>query len=260
MQVRLGFAVAAHLEPDILLVDEVLAVGDAAFQEKCLGKMGDVAREGRTVIFVSHNMGSVRSLCERCILLRNGRLERDGDPVDVTSHYLSSGLTAGGLEGEVCWLDSTRAPGGDEVRLRSIRVLGANGSVRPIFEPEEPIRVEITYRVLKRVMGMRMVVHLIDEQGGVVLASTDHDTREAEVYPGTYRTVCEIPACLLNTRRYFIAVNCGIPGVRVLVPKGHFLAFDVAGAGLHGSCYPEAWPGAVAPRLRWQTEQVPEEQ
>ena len=111
MYVRLAFAVAAHLEPEILLIDEVLAVGDAAFQKKCLGKMGEVAsKHGRTVFFVSHNMGAVRSLCEDAILIDGGRLVMSGKPGPVISHYLSASLPAeGGTDGEVAWTGTEAA-------------------------------------------------------------------------------------------------------------------------------------------------------
>jgi lipopolysaccharide transport system ATP-binding protein len=146
MYVRLAFAVAAHLEPEILVVDEVLAVGDAQFQKKCLGKMSAVVEEGRTVLFVSHNMGIIRSLCSQTILLVDGQIARYDQTNDVINYYLSdaSQVVSGG---EISW-DPENAPGSDELRLFRIRLLGNQGKPQSTFDVEQPIKVEITYRLL----------------------------------------------------------------------------------------------------------------
>ena len=123
---RLAFAVAAHLEPEILLVDEVLAVGDAAFQKKCLGKMGDVSRQGRTVLFVSHNMGAISQLCRRCILLERGMLSLDGSPGDVIARYV--GNTAQVEEGTE-W----ERTGSGKVHVRIVKLFDENDLVKPDF-------------------------------------------------------------------------------------------------------------------------------
>src|SRR5207244_1621391 len=143
MFVRLAFAVAAHLEPEILFIDEVLAVGDAGFQRKCLGKMGEVAtKHGRTVFFVSHNMGAIRSLCETAILIDGGRLVKHGKPADLISHYLSSAISRDNeAEGQLFWNGTTQAPPGtDEVCLRGLRLVGANGKSQATFEADKPIK------------------------------------------------------------------------------------------------------------------------
>ncbi len=124
MSVRLAFAVAAHLEPEILLVDEVLAVGDAEFQRRCLGRMEDLSDSGRTVVFVSHQMQAVAQLCDRAILLEKGRVELDGPSGDVVAQYLQG---SGGSGSTRSWPDPTTAPGNDLVRLRSVRVVDEDG-------------------------------------------------------------------------------------------------------------------------------------
>src|SRR2546423_261173 len=145
MYMRLAFAVAAHLEPEILLVDEVLSVGDAAFQKKCLGKMGDVAREGRTVLFVSHNLSSISVLCNRALYMAAGNLMEDGPAAKVVESYMTKAV-GGAPSAEWDRLES--APGNGAMRLRSVRVLDAGGQVCGSFRVDEPRRVRGAYPVL----------------------------------------------------------------------------------------------------------------
>ena len=130
MYLRLAFAVAAHLEPEILIVDEVLAVGDAAFQRKCLGKMGEVASSGRTVLFVSHNLQAVNTLCTRTILLDRGRIAATGATTDVVATYVASAREAATSESKE-WNDLNRAPGNSRIRVRAVRVVPEK-SIRPV--------------------------------------------------------------------------------------------------------------------------------
>src|SRR5207237_205061 len=146
MYLRLAFAVAAHLDPEILLVDEVLAVGDARFQRKCLDKMQDVAEHGRTVIFVSHNMPAVTRLCPRAILLDNGRVISDGRSPQVVSVYLKSGL---GTTAAREWVNSSVAPGNDIVRLCAVRVRNHAGEISDALDIRQPIQIETEYEVLQ---------------------------------------------------------------------------------------------------------------
>ncbi|MDH7500151.1 MAG: ABC transporter ATP-binding protein, partial [candidate division NC10 bacterium] len=255
MFVRLAFAVAAHLEPEILIVDEVLAVGDAAFQKKCLGKMGTVAQEGRTVLLVSHNMGMVRSLCQRSLLLADGQMVMDGRPDGVIAHYLASSSN-GMAEGEVGWPKEEEAPGDDFMKLRSIRLIGPLGRPQGTFGWDQPIRVEITYRVMRPMRGMRLVLGLVNQEGILAFASTNHNLRDDGVLsPGWYRTSCTIPERLLNRGRYLIRLSAGIPGVRKLMPGRELLSFSVEGGGSHGSYFPESWPGVMAPVLEWEADE-----
>lgn len=252
MKVRLAFSVAAHLEPEVLMIDEVLAVGDVAFQKKCLGKMDDVARGGRTVLFVSHNMGMVRSLCDRSILLENGFITMDGETSTALTHYLAQGGEGGLGGGEVVWSEE-QAPGRDEFRLRAVRLTDQAGVVRDTFQADQAIQVEIEYEVKQPMRGMRFVLTLMTQEGEVAFASTDHLGHE-EHDLGLSRALCTIPPALLNRRVYRLKLHAGIPGVKQLLKPMEVLSFDVIGAAQHGSYYPEQWPGVVAPSLMWSTE------
>lgn len=251
MYVRLAFAIAAHLEPEVLIVDEVLAVGDAAFQRKCLGKMGDVAQSGRTVIFVSHNMAAVRNLCHEAILLDRGRVVQSGSAPDVIDGYLNQLFASTATDGEMHWDDNDQAPGSDEVRLISVRALDTKEMQRGVFDLSEPVRIEMTYHVYQPVDDMRWVIKVMCDDGTIALATTDHTQRAAHTDPGIYRSVCTIPEHLLNVGRYTLRINAGCPGVKEYVPGGSFLRFETTRSTDHGSNYTEQWPGAVAPLLKW---------
>jgi lipopolysaccharide transport system ATP-binding protein len=252
MYTRLAFAVAAHLEPETLIVDEVLAVGDAAFQKKCLGKMGDIAKEGRTVLFVSHNMGAIRSLCGRAILLASGAVAFDGSPADAITRYLSS--DGGAEEGALVFEEP--ASKDDDVALRSIRLLDPLGQTQGTHEAGNPIRVEIVYDVRKALRGARMNLRLSTQDGEIAFVSTDHMSRDADQASGRYRATCTIPGKLLNRRSYVVGVSVDVPGVRVVLPRREYLSFMVEGAGNQGSNFPESWLGVVCPQLPWTVESI----
>ena len=255
MYVRLAFAVAAHLEPEILVVDEVLAVGDVQFQKKCLGKMEDVAeKEGRTVLFVSHNMGTLKSLCNASILLSQGKLIQQGLTSEIIDLYLRSSNQDNELNGEIHWHNLKLAPGGEEMRLVSIRLLNLDNIVQNKFDAEQQIQVEITYQICQLVKGMRLVLQVINAEGIIAFASTDHYLRGEKTDVGLYTTICKIPKLLFNKGLYKIKVHAGCPGVKVLVQGQEFLSFTVEKNVHHGSNYSEQWPGVVAPQLDWKTK------
>jgi lipopolysaccharide transport system ATP-binding protein len=258
MRVRLAFSVAAHLEPEILLVDEVLAVGDAAFQMKSLGKMDDVARAGRTVLFISHNMGMVRALCRGSILLDNGSIVADGKTEKVINSYLATYVENANIGGQVQWNDETIAPGGKEMRLCSIRLLGPTHVPQSLFNASEPIQVEIIYEVLNTIHGMRMVLILITQEGEIVFTSTDDYDRKPTLHPGKYQTVCIIPPQLLNHKQYYLKIRSDIPNVKWLLPDEIYLSIKVSGGEKPGTRQPESWPGVVAPTLSWTTQSISE--
>ncbi|MEA3188610.1 MAG: lipopolysaccharide transport system ATP-binding protein [Chthoniobacter sp.] len=259
MYVRLAFAVAAHLEPEILMVDEVLAVGDAAFQKKCLGKMSEVRNEhGRTVFFVSHNMGAIRSLCESAILIESGRLVMHDTPQNVITHYLSSTIAGQDeMDGQVFWnADTEPAPGTDDLFLRGIKLKGISGATQSMFEADQAINIEIHYQVAARLRGVRFKLSILTQDGDVAFVATDHSFQPTTLAPGIYRSVCAIPGGLLNRREYVVGISCDIPGERMLIAQGEYLGFTVSGAGNQSSNYPEAWPGAVCPRIDWNVQQL----
>ena len=256
MYVRLAFGVAAHLEPEILVVDEVLAVGDSAFQKKCLNKMESVNQEGRTVLIVSHNMAVIKSLCSSAILLDHGKTGEIGPTDRVVNAYLCASADDIGIKGEINWPNTNIAPGSREIRLHSIRILGSQNRTQSVLDPEKPIRIAIEYKILETIMGMRFVLQIINADGVVAFSSTDHDLRPVESVRGIYRTVCTIPSDLLNSGKYFVVLHGGCPGVKKLFGGKEFLEFHVERSRHHGSHYPEHWPGVVAPRLHWETNPV----
>ncbi|MHB8470988.1 MAG: ABC transporter ATP-binding protein [Gaiellaceae bacterium] len=258
MQVRLAFAVAAHLEPDILLVDEVLAVGDAAFQAKCLGKMGDVAGEGRTVIFVSHNLAALANLCRRSVLLVNGRKHLEGPTRKLIETYL--GL-AGTQEGERVWPDPETAPGNSTVRLHAVRIR-SGGTVTAHVDIEHPVAVEVEYLNLEPGARLSVSIHVFDKMGVGVLASanmpsatTEPDEWYAKPHPlGLYRSVCTLPGEFLNEGRYTINAVVLRDSSAVEVIEREAVAFTVHDTGVMRKEYGGEWLGVVRPRLPWKTE------
>jgi lipopolysaccharide transport system ATP-binding protein len=256
MYVRLAFAVAAHLEPEILLVDEVLAVGDAEFQKKCLGKMGDVAREGRTVLFVSHNMAAILNLCESIVLLEDGCISMSGEPSKVVSHYLMVGA---GSDGEVAIAPDA---GGitDDFRFRSVRILDPSSSLMGQIPLIGGGDVEIEYEVIHHLQGANVAFHLWSAEGICVLSSTDADhessIRSGMRVPGQYTARCHIPQSYLRPGRYFLGVSASIPRVRVLADLPRVLAFDVVDTGSVESRTLQGRQGVIAPVLEWTTRQV----
>jgi lipopolysaccharide transport system ATP-binding protein len=255
MYLRLAFAVAAHLEPEILLVDEVLAVGDAAFQQKCMGKMSDVARHGRTILFVSHNMIAMEGLCDRVIWMREGRLVEDGPARAVVANYLRSVATT---QTEREWSDPATAPGNELVRMHAVRVRPEGGRVGDVISVATPFVIEFEY--WRTDPGARLVpsLHLYNEHGVTVfnIGPPEHSPwLERRDEPALVRDVCHVPANFLND---------GLHRVSFALIKGRELAFWLDGAlafdvhddvALRNSWYGK-WDGVVRPRLDWHTETI----
>ena len=258
MNVRLGFAVAAHLETEILLVDEVLAVGDAAFQKKCLGKMEDVGRGGRTVLFVSHNMGSIANLCPRAVLLVDGTKHSDGPSDMVISEYIS---TVTEHSGERIWSDSRTAPGNEIVRLHSVRIV-SGGRVTSSVDIDKDVTVEIEFWNLRVGARLSNSIHLLDKMGVAVLASANFPSANlisdewfGKPYPaGLYRTFCTLPANLLNEGLYSINVIVLTDVTNIQLFEKEVISFTVHDTGDMRKEYVGVWGGVVRPRLAWQTE------
>ncbi|HVF45555.1 MAG TPA: ABC transporter ATP-binding protein [Pyrinomonadaceae bacterium] len=261
MYMRLAFAVAAHLEPEILLVDEVLAVGDAAFQKKCLGKMSEVAHRGRTVLFVSHNMTAVSQLCPRTIMLKGGRVERDGRTSEVVAEYLRSG---GG--GEVRWDDPSLAPGNERVRLRAVRTV-SKGEPAADVDIDQEVRVEVEF--WSYVPGARNLcvnIYLLDGLGHTVLSTANTPNAnlvEDDWYgrphePGLWRAVCTLPANFLNEGLYYISVYVVTLGpIALEVNAPQLLSFNVFDTGVMREAGGGSdWAGVIRVKLPWRTELV----
>lgn len=258
MGLRLGFAVAAHLEPEILIVDEVLAVGDTRFQKKCLGKMNDVATEGRTVLFVSHNMGAVQNLCQRSIWLQDGQVVADGSTSEIVSQYLNNAATSAS---ERNYDNIESAPGNDIVRLRRLRVVPNGDNPNAPITMTTPLRLEFEYWNLKPETFLNLSLVFYSSDG--VLAFNTMPVHDLEwvtrPFPkGLFRSVCYVPAYLLNSGIYRISCLFVQDQARVIYRLDDALTLDVAEAAevRGGMSWFGRWPGVVHPRLEWRTEKL----
>jgi lipopolysaccharide transport system ATP-binding protein len=260
MYVRLAFAVAAHLEPEILLVDEVLAVGDASFQKKCLSKMQSVGEEGRTVLFVSHNMSAITRLCPRTILLDAGSVMCDGLSAQVVGTYLRSGV---GTTAAREWPDISKAPGNDIVRLRAVRVRTEDGEVADAVDIRKPVGIEMEFEVLESGHVLVPNYHFFNEEGinAFVARDQDPDWRRHPRPRGRYISTAWIPGNLLSEGTMVVgaAVSTVNPGSSQFYERDA-VAFHVVDSldgdsarGDHGSNL----PGIVRPLLRWTTKFSP---
>jgi lipopolysaccharide transport system ATP-binding protein len=267
MYTRLAFAVAAHLETEILLVDEVLAVGDVAFQKKCLGKMGEVSQQGRTVLFVSHNMFSIQTLCTRGILLKDGHIAMIGDINPVIHKYLEAD---GDQTGEVAWASPEEAPGDARGWLKAVRIV-SDGRITKDVEIDKAFQVEVDYWNLEADAKRFVVVEIFDAMGILVFsasnmpsASLEPDEWFSKTYSvGLFRTICTVPGILLNDGSYRITVKVlennlpSLVGRDHIISAEHVLAFDVQESGAMRKEMPKGkWNGVIRPRLSWQTSQL----
>jgi lipopolysaccharide transport system ATP-binding protein len=251
MYLRLAFAVAAHLEPEILLVDEVLAVGDAAFQKKCLGKMRDVAQRDRTVLFVSHNLVAVESLCGRALWLQDGRITHDGPATSVVSRYVQSVSTA---VTERAWPRAEGAPSADGVRLRRLRVRPADDAPSAHLAVNRPFVIECEYDNEGN-GALRVHLELYDEKDLLLFDVGPPLEPDGAMPPspsGLLRTVCHVPGDLLNDGRHRVAVTILRNHVPIL-RHAEALVFDLQDVSEGRGGWYEKWPGAIRPRLRWDT-------
>jgi lipopolysaccharide transport system ATP-binding protein len=258
MYLRLAFAVAAHLEPEILVVDEVLAVGDAEFQRKCLGKMGAVAQEGRTVLFVSHNMSAILRLTEESLVLDRGRLVLRAKTPQAVDYYMAAGFAD---VGERRWHADEIPASAEAFRPIALRVSNAKGQVLDTVRSTEPITIEIEYHLQHAVTGLRVGIYLLTMHGEYVFTSFDTDLPEQferfSVRPaGRYISRCQIPANLLNEGRYVLSINASSYRIKRYFQDDHALTFTVDGTGAPGKHWPEPRLGSLRPALDWQIEAI----
>ena len=258
MYLRLAFAVAAHLENEILLADEVLAVGDLAFQEKCLGKMHHAARDGRTVLFISHNMQAVNTLCNRVVLLQEGSIADDGPTQIVLSKYMRA-LMGKDRTNEKFWPDKTTAPGNNNIRLRRVRLVSDNGGKLDGIQTDRPVRVEIEYWNL--VQDVPLVVGLIlytAEHFPILESMTvDDPTWERKVFPaGLFRSQCHIPANFLYEGDYIIGIYFAENGARTIYGDRRVLYFSVGDTRVRKIPWYGRFQGVVRPMFDWRTESI----
>ena len=249
MKVRLAFAVAAHLEPEILIIDEVLAVGDAEFQNKCMGKMKDVTGKGRTVLFVSHNMSAINRLCDRAIWIDNGRIGMSGTTHDVIESYLSSQMQD--CVGEVI-LPNTGA--NSKLQIKSVRILSNDGELTSIVDYKKSFKIELSYELFTQLDGMSVKSQIDDITGNTICVSWDTDTtdwKDRVREPGLYTSTCDFPGCLLQPGRYTLSVSAFISGKERLAKHDYILSFDVSPANFPLNINRK---GIVVPLLDWEVK------
>jgi lipopolysaccharide transport system ATP-binding protein len=264
MYVRLAFSVAAHLDPEILLVDEVLAVGDAEFQRKCQGKIQDVTRQGRTILFVSHNMAAIRTLCTRTLLLDQGEIGYDGDTQVAITKYLDcqSAQGASVKEDELnkrqqCWLPQ----GVKYFSCHEIALQDVQGQQKNMFSSDEEIQLLIVVQCLEQVPNLEIVLELVDQDHTTLLRSEFLDDPVAKQYyflePGKYQLICTLPKDSFGERRFYVSVHFICHNVQHLTFK-QILSFEVEFCGFNKNLSVHSKQAYFRPRLRWQIEGLPD--
>jgi lipopolysaccharide transport system ATP-binding protein len=256
MYLRLAFAVAAHLEPDILVVDEVLAVGDAEFQRRCLGKMSEVANAGRTVLFVSHNMSAILRLTNETILLDKGHLVLRAPTQEAVDYYMASGYSQ---TGQRIWDADEIPPDANPFRPIALRLRNKDGQIVETARSVEPLSIVVEYELSEAITGLRVGLYLMTTRGEYVF--TTFDTDRPELYDrfgvrpaGRYESVCTVPGNFLNEGRYIVGLNASSYRIKRYFQDEHALTFTVDGTGAPGMQWAEPRPGPVRPDLDWRIE------
>ncbi|WP_052128923.1 polysaccharide ABC transporter ATP-binding protein [Neosynechococcus sphagnicola] len=258
MYVRLAFAVAAHLEPEILIVDEVLAVGDAEFQRKCLGKMQDVTTQGRTVLFVSHNMAAVRSLCGRSLLLERGQVAWDGETNEALGQYLDRQVVMNGVAKGEALQEKARShlfQGKVFFQCHEIALLNQAGESCTCFRSDEDIIVSIIFECFQAAPTFQMLVKLVDHENTVLLQSEFDDIIEqpAILQPGIYHSQCILPQHSFGERRFYLSVSLFCQNIQHLSFR-QVLYFDVEFSGYRDKFSSFSKDAYFRPQLNWHTD------
>jgi len=257
MYLRLAFAVAAHLEPEILIVDEVLAVGDANFQRKCMGKMSEVAGQGRTVLFVSHNMGAVLRLCQTAMLLKQGTVHLFGEVTSVVQQYLDSNVA---LMGERIFDAGERlAIQRREVTITRVRLMNSERHVTSTANLTGGVYVEIAYTVNRPVRSLQVTVRLWNSEGVCVLTTTSLDDLErydTVQQPGEYIAEVFVGSEYLRPSTYLVDIVANIPNVKILDDHPQCIGFEIVDDGSIDSKLAQPRAGVVAPLFRWDVTPV----
>ena len=255
MYVRLAFAVAAHLDPEVLIIDEVLAVGDYEFQQRCMGRIEDISKSGRTVIFVSHDMQAVSRLCDRAYWLELGRVQQSGMGKEVVASYLQAQAGAGAQKS---WTDVESAPGSAIVKLTSARIVDENGQTVDLIDVRKPVGIEIGFAVLRPGTVLFPKIKLNDARGDIAFNALDTDERWREpAIPGEYISTAWIPANLLNEGMMSVDIGIASLGAPKLLMHFNFpsvLTFHVQDPGKGDSAkglFTGQVRGAVRPLLEW---------
>jgi lipopolysaccharide transport system ATP-binding protein len=259
MYVRLAFSVAAHFEPEVMIVDEVLAVGDAEFQRRSMGRMESLGESGRTVVFVSHNLKGILQLCNRAILLESGRVVAAGATPDVVAHYERQAVGTGS---EMTWDDLETAPANDYVRLQSVRIVNEDGEPTGVADVRRPVGVEVGFAVLRPGRAVVPKIKLWDEHGTLVFNAMDTSDQWHDPTPaGEYVATAWIPGNLLNEGYHALDVEI----IRLQIPKPEpqvaayrpvaFHVYDPGEGDSARGLFAGQWRGAIRPLLEWTTEE-----
>jgi len=254
MTVRLAFAVAAHLEPEILIIDEVLTIGDVEFQKKCLGKMNEVTKAGRTVLFVSHDLNSVNAICERALLLHEGSIVKSGVTADVTRYYLDH---SNNMYSPITW---SALPDADakEVKLNNIRLLQNETSTSAI-NCREPFTIHIDYQINEVVRGSRFFLIVRNDKGEVIFTTSDYDELTPAAMKrqvGRFLSRVEVPGGLLKTGGYYGSLGVDIRDDRVIFAADDAFHFDVFEPEDDIQATRHRRPGAISPLLGWEITEI----
>jgi lipopolysaccharide transport system ATP-binding protein len=262
MTVRLGFSVAAHMEPDVLIIDEVLSVGDQAFQNRCMGKATELGNQGRAILVVSHNLAAISNICSRAILLEQGTIALDATPKETIRKYLQSMRYDAG---RIQW-EPEQAPASQQVRLHAVTVRNAkNPSSADQVDIDQPIVIELDYEVLVQGSINTVQIHLKDENGVFVFSSANapsmslqtDETFGKPLDVGRYRTECTVPANFLNDSRYILSVFLGPQIGKPTIQCDSVLAFSVLDTGAMRKEFLGSWYGPVIrPRLAWSSRPI----
>ena len=258
MAVRLAFAVAAHLEPEILIVDEVLAVGDAEFQKKCIGKMQDVAGHGRTVLFVSHNMAAIAKLCKTVLVLKKGEIAFHGGVDSGIAFYHGEGTL---IPPQANWATPEEAPGDDRARLKSIKFLDEQGRISERTDIRRPASVEIEYWDLVEDGLPTAILHFKDSANNTLFATNEFNSKawkEIHTKSGLVSARCNLPGNFFAEGRFTVLVALGTYSPNMLhVVIDNIISFEVIdnsdGDGVRGPVGGD-WPGLLRPWINWDTK------
>lgn len=257
MYVKLAFAVAAHLESEILIADEVLAVGDAAFQKKALDKMNDLStNEGRTVIFVSHNMGSVRAICNKGILLDRGQISMMGNISSVIEGYLGNVWETKGVDFKE---EIVKLPKDPSFRFLDIHVKQNNKDIGFEVGNASPIDIELSYQILQEEVGFRVYFDICDSSGELLIRSFNDEQNDgaSSVKPGQYISKTQIPANFLGPIKYILIIHSTIFNVRSCSGDGIKIPLVVTQDGIYNRAYPnDTFRGKFGYALKWETENL----
>ncbi len=266
MLVRLGFSIAAHLDPEILLLDEVLAVGDAAFQKKCMDRVDDLRRTGRTIVFISHDLNAVERICDRVLLLQNGKVIASGSPVEVIAEYKTA-VAKGAVSafegiGPICtWNDLSSAPGDDVVRLRGVRVCTEDGTTSASIDIRRPVGLEMLYDVMQpgHILVPNFGVFNQERLPLFYVQELEPEWRRRVRPVGRYQSTAWIPGNFFAEGSHVIEANIAthIPMIGVHVHKRDAAAFNVIdsfeGDSARGD-YTGPFAGVVRPLVSWTTQ------